>query len=97
LAAVFQLNAAVADVAIVAALAGNRLVVHDGAGITAAAVVNTVALVVPQVVAAPLAFLGAMYQLYNVPAVSVVALYVLVVTLAVGKAGAVAPVQIYTS
>ena len=40
----------------------------------AVAVVNVVLLAVAQVVAAPPAFLGAMYQLYNVPAVKPVAL-----------------------
>ena len=39
----------------------------------AAAVVNVVLLVAPQAVLAPLAFLGAIYQLYNVPAVKPVA------------------------
>ena len=39
----------------------------------ATAVVNVVLLVVPQAVLAPLAFLGAIYQLYSVFAVKVVA------------------------
>ena len=55
-------------------LAGALLVAQPGTGITTAAVVNAVALVVPQVVAAPLEFLGAIYQLYNVDAVKPVAL-----------------------
>ena len=46
---------------------------------------------------APFAFLGAIYQLYKVEAVKPVTLYLLVATLAVGDAGGVAPVQIYTS
>jgi hypothetical protein len=62
-----------------------------------AAVVNTVALLVPQVVAAPPSFLGAIYQLYNVPAVRALVMYDVVVTLSVGTEGGVAPVQIYTS
>ena len=40
----------------------------------AVAVVNVVLFAVAQVVAAPPAFLGAMYQLYKVPAVKPVAL-----------------------
>ena len=39
----------------------------------ATAVVNVVLLVVPQAVLAPLAFLGAIYQLYRVLAVRLVA------------------------
>jgi len=77
--------------------AGALFTAQTGTGITTAAVVNVVALVVPQPVAAPFAFLGAIYQLYNVEAVKPVTSYVLVATLAVGDAGGVAPVQIYTS
>jgi len=55
-------------------LAGALLVAQTGTGITTAAVVNAVALVAPQVVAAPLPFLGAIYQLYKVEAVKPVAL-----------------------
>ncbi len=55
-----------------APLEGPVLVTQDGTGIDA--VVNVVLLETSQPVAAPLAFLGTMYQLYNVPAISVVAL-----------------------
>jgi len=48
------------------------LVTHAGTGI--AAVVNVVVLLAAQVVAAPVAFLGAIYQLYKVDAVKPVAL-----------------------
>jgi len=51
-------------------LAGDVLVTHGG---RAAAVVNVVAFDA-QVVAAPVAFLGAIYQLYRVDAVKPVAL-----------------------
>jgi hypothetical protein len=51
-----------------AAFAGNVLITQGG-NITAAAVVNVVVLDVAQAVFAPLAFLGAIYQLYNTPAV----------------------------
>jgi len=73
---------------------GDVLVTQAG---TATAVVNVVVLAAAQVVAAPVAFLGAMYQLYWVAAVRPVALYVVVATLAVGDEGAVAPVHRYTS
>ena len=55
-------------------VAGALFIAQSGTGITIAAVVNAVALVVPQVVAAPLEFLGAIYQLYNVEAVKPLAL-----------------------
>jgi hypothetical protein len=69
-----QVSVAVVCVAMVELLAGVLLVAQPGTGITTAAVVNAVALVVPHVVAAPLAFLGAIYQLYKVEAVKLVAL-----------------------
>ena len=59
--------------------------------------VKVVLLEVAQPVAAPIAFLGAIYQLYSVEAVKPLALYEVVATLAVGDAGAVAPVHKYTS
>jgi len=68
-----HVSVAVVCVAIVLPLAGDVLITHDGTTITAA-VVKVVALLVPQVVAAPLEFLGAIYQLYNVDAVKPVAL-----------------------
>ena len=52
--------------------AGDILVTQ--AGNAAAAVENVVALDAEQAVFAPLAFLGAIYQLYNVPAVKPLAL-----------------------
>ena len=54
------------------ALAGDVLVTHAGAAM--AAVVNVVVFAAAQVVAAPPAFLGAIYQLYKVDAVRPVAL-----------------------
>jgi len=67
-----QLSVAVVCVAIVVPLAGDVLVTH--AGTAMAAVVNVVVLAAAQVVAAPLAFLGAIYQLYWVDAIRPVAL-----------------------
>ena len=71
-AAAGQLSAAVVCVAIVVPLAGDVLVTHAGTGI--AAVVNVVVLAAAQVAFGPLAFLGAIYQLYKVDAVKPVAL-----------------------
>ena len=71
-AAAGQLSVAVVCVAIVVPLAGDVLVTQAGTGI--AAVVNVVVLAAAQVVAAPVAFLGAIYQLYWVFAVRPVAL-----------------------
>ena len=51
--------------------AGDVLVTQAGC---ATAVVNVVVLAAAQVVAAPTEFLGAIYQLYNVPAVNPLAL-----------------------
>ena len=48
-------------------------------------------------VALPAALFGTTYQLYKLPMVNPPALYVAVVTLAVGVAGGVAPVHRYTS
>ncbi len=67
----FQLNAAVFGVAMVALFAGDVLMVQGGAG--AAAVTNAVWLVLHPV-ALPPAFFGDTYQLYVVPAVRPVAL-----------------------
>ena len=69
-----QLSVAVVWVPIVVPSAGALFTAQPGTGITTAAVVNSVALVAPQVVFGPLAFLGAMYQLYKVDAVKPVAL-----------------------
>jgi len=71
-AAAGQVSVAVVCVAIVLALAGDVLVTQAGTGM--AAVVNVVVLAAAQVVFGPLAFLGAMYQLYKVDAVRPVAL-----------------------
>ena len=71
-AAAGQVSVAVVCVAMVVPLAGDVLVTQAGTGI--AAVVNVVVLAAAQVVAAPVAFLGAMYQLYKVDAVKPVAL-----------------------
>ena len=73
-AAAGQLSVAVVWVPIVAPSAGALFTAQPGTGITTAAVVNSVALVAPQVVFGPLAFLGAIYQLYKVDAVKPVAL-----------------------
>ena len=54
-------------------MAGDVLVTQDGAAV-GPAVVNVVVLEAPQAVFAPPAFLGAIYQLYKVPAVNPVAL-----------------------
>ena len=69
-----QVSVAVVCVAMVEPSAGALLVAQTGTGITTAAVVNVVVLVEPQVVFGPLAFLGAIYQLYKVEAVKPVAL-----------------------
>ena len=61
-AAAGQVSVAVVCVAIVLPLAGDVLVTQAGTGM--AAVVKVVVLAAAQVVAAPVAFLGAMYQLY---------------------------------
>jgi len=71
-AAAGQVRVAVVCVAIVVPLAGDVLVTQAGTGV--AAVVNVVVLAAAQVVAAPVAFLGAIYQLYKVDAVKPVAL-----------------------
>jgi len=71
-AAAGQVSVAVVCVAMVLALAGDVLVTQAGTGM--AAVVNVVVLAAAQVVAAPVAFLGAIYQLYKVDAVKPVAL-----------------------
>jgi len=71
-AAAGHVRVAVVCVAMVLALAGDVLVTH--AGTAMAAVVNVVVLAAAQVVAAPVAFLGAIYQLYKVDAVKPVAL-----------------------
>ena len=52
---------------------GDVLITQGGSN-GAVAVVNVVVLDAPHAVFAPLAFLGAIYQLYNVPAVKPVAL-----------------------
>lgn len=67
-----HVRAAVVCVASTAPLAGEVLVTQSGAGIDA--VVKVVLLDRSQPVAGPLAFLGTINQLYNVPAVRLVAL-----------------------
>jgi len=69
-----QLSVAVVWVPIVVPSAGALFTAQTGTGITTAAVVNVVVLAAAQVVAAPVAFLGAIYQLYKVDAVRPVAL-----------------------
>ena len=61
------------------------------------AVVKVKRLLVLHPVALPAAFFGTTYQLYKLAMVNPLALYVAVVTLAVGVAGGVAPVHRYTS
>ena len=69
-----QVSVAVVWVPIVEPSAGALFTAQTGTGITTAAVVNVVVLAAAQVVAAPVAFLGAIYQLYKVDAVKPVAL-----------------------
>ena len=69
-----QVSVAVVWVPMVVPSAGALFTAQTGTGITTAAVVNVVVLVAPQVVFGPLAFLGAIYQLYKVDAVRPVAL-----------------------
>jgi len=69
-----QVSVAVVWVPIVVPSAGALFTAQTGTGITTAAVVNVVVLAAAQVVAAPVAFLGAIYQLYKVDAVRPVAL-----------------------
>ena len=68
-----HVSLAVVCVSSVDPLTGDVLTTQAGST-TAAAVVNVVVLAAAQVVAAPVAFLGAMYQLYKVDAVKPVAL-----------------------
>ena len=69
-----HVSVAVVWVPMVVPLAGALFTAQLGTGITTAAVVNVVVLAAAQVVAAPVAFLGAIYQLYCVFAVKPVAL-----------------------
>ena len=69
-----QVSVAVVWVPMVVPSAGALFIAQPGTGITTAAVVNAVVLVDPQVVFGPVAFLGAIYQLYKVDAVKPVAL-----------------------
>ena len=69
-----QVSVAVVWVPMVVPSAGALFTAQTGTGITTAAVVNVVVLAAAQVVAAPVAFLGAIYQLYKVDAVRPVAL-----------------------
>ena len=69
-----QVSVAVVWVLMVVPSAGALFTAQTGTGITTAAVVNVVVLAAAQVVAAPVAFLGAIYQLYKVDAVKPVAL-----------------------
>ena len=85
---------AVVCVAMVASFTGDVLMEQPGTGIITAAVLNTVVFVAAQLVAGPLAFLGAIYQLYCVEGVRPVTLYDGTDTLALGEAGGVRPVQI---
>jgi len=87
-----QVSVAVVCVRSVAPLAGDVLITQ--AGTVAAAVVNVVVLVALQVVLAPPALIGAIYQLYTVPGFRLVGVYVNAVVLAVAVVGTVAPVQI---
>ena len=72
-----QVSVALVWVAMLAPLAGEPLTAQDGTGgtgITMAAVVKLVVLVVAQLFAAPVSFLGAINQLYKVEAVNPAAL-----------------------
>ena len=90
-----QVSVTLVCVRSVAPFAGDVLVTH--AGTVAAAVVNVVVLVELQVVLAPPALIGAIYQLYTVPGFRLVGVYVNDVVFVVAVVGTVAPVQIYTS
>jgi hypothetical protein len=73
--------------------AGDVLVTQAGTD----AVVNVVVLEAPQPAATPTAFLGAMYQLYKVPATRLVDVYVNAVVLVTSVVGIPAPAARYTS
>ena len=64
-----HVSVAVFWVASVVPAAGDVLVTQSASGTVGAAVVKVVVLDAPQAVLAPPAFLGAIYQLYNVLAV----------------------------
>ena len=89
-----QLSVAVVWVPIVVPSAGALFTAQTGTGITTAAVVNVVVLVELQVVLAPPALIGAIYQLYTVPGFRLVGVYVNDVVFVVAVVGTVAPVQI---
>ena len=74
LAAAGQLSVADVCAATVEPSAGEVLTTHAGTGGGAAAVVKDVLLAEPQPAAEPVAFLGTIYQLYNVEAVKPLAL-----------------------
>jgi hypothetical protein len=74
-------------------LAGDVLIIQAGTD----AVVNVVVLEAPQPVATPTAFLGAMYQLYSVPATRLVDVYVRAVVLVTSDVGIPLPAARYTS
>jgi hypothetical protein len=76
--------------------AGDVLITQDGTAV-GTAVVNVVVLVAPQAVFAPPAFLGAIYQLYNVPAVRLLDVYVNAVVLVTSVVGVPVPAARYTS
>ena len=72
---------------------GDVLITQAGAD----AVVNVVVLVAPQPLAAPTAFLGAMYQLYVVPTARLFDVYVSAVVLVTSVVGVPVPAARYTS
>jgi hypothetical protein len=73
------------------------LVTHAASGTEGAAVVNVVVLDAAQAVFAPPAFLGAMYQLYVVPAFSRFVVYVNALVLVTSTVGVPVPAARYTS
>ena len=76
--------------------AGDVLIIQPGAAV-GAAVVNVVVFAAPHAVAAPPAFLGAMYQLYRVPELRMLEVYVKAVVLVTRVVGVPAPAARYTS
>ena len=91
-----QLSVTEVWLASVVPAAGDVLIIQPGAAV-GAAVVNVVVLDAPQAVAAPPAFLGAMYQLYNVPALRMFEVYVNAAVLVTSVVGTPAPADRYTS
>jgi len=78
-------------------LTGKESVTQVGNVIAAAAVVKLVVFAAAQPALTPLAFLGATYQLYKVPAVRPVTVYVNAVVLVSNTVGVALPADKYIS